>query len=171
MKKTLVMVLTLSVIVAIFAVAAPAYAAPDTGKGPGNGGNGGGNGNAGATGSNVLSAYMVDATAEVLGLLPADVAASFDAGETFYAIALANGFAEGDLAALLAEAKALATANAAADGLTIQAQMQLNTNMNTQSQLNDGICDGTGDCIQTDPINNLYAGTKSATKGRRGSKR
>ena len=169
----MIMVLTLSVIVAMFAVVAPAYAAPDTGKGPGNGG--GGNGNAGTTGTNILSAYMTDATASVLGLLPADVAASFEAGETFYTLALANGFAQDDLATLLADAQALAATNAAADGLVVQPQTQLNTNMSSQLNLNtatlspnDGICDGTGDC--TEPTNNLFSGEQSAKRGRRGNR-
>ncbi len=152
MKKTMMIVFTLGLLVAMFALVAPAYAAPDTGKGPGNGGTGGGNGNAGTTGPSILSAYMPDAAAEVLGLESANVAASFDTGETFYTIALANGFAQDDLAGLFAEARALATANAAADGLVIQAQTQLNTNLHTntatQSQLNGGTCDGTGNCAQ-----------------------
>ena len=178
MKKTLTMVLVLSVMVAMFAVVAPAYAAPDAGKGPGNSGNSGGGGAAGANSTNILSAYMADAAATVLGLDVLDVTASMDAGVTFYDIALAAGFPEADLAALLAEAQALAAANAAADGLSVQIQQQLKTNTAgqfqtntaTQTQVNDGVCDGTGECLQTDPATNLYSGTKTVSKGRRGGR-
>lgn len=174
MKKTLITVLALSIMVAMFAAVAPAYAAPDAGKGPGNGGNGGGA--AGANSTSILSTYMTDATATVLGLDPVYVADQLAAGETFYTIALAQGVAQEDLAGLFASARALATEMAAADGLIIQAQTQLNTatqlytNTATQSQLNDGTCDGTADCLQTDPATNLYAGTKTVSKGRRGGR-
>jgi hypothetical protein len=144
MKKTLLVVLALSVMVISFAAVAPAYAAPDAGKGPGNG-----SGNTGASSTSILSDYMPAAIAEALGLEISDVVARLDAGETCYTIATAEGYTAEEATVLFAEAQAKAVEAAAVDGLTIlqtQSRMQSNANSGTQNRLNDGTCDGTGDC-------------------------
>ena len=69
--------------------------------------------------------------------------------------------------------------NGAGDGLAIQDQIQLNDGTcdgTGDCLLNDGICDGTGDCLLNDGIcdgtddcvPNLYLGTSGGTRGRRG---
>ena len=150
MKKTLLVVLTLSVMVISFAAVAPAYAAPDAGKGPGNGGIGGnGSGNAGASSTSILSDYMPAVIAEALGLETSNVVARLDAGETCYTIAIAEGYTAEEATALYAEAQAKAVEAAAADGLTVlqtQSRIQSNASTGMQNRLNDGLCDGTGDC-------------------------
>ncbi|MBT3315628.1 MAG: hypothetical protein HN390_13550 [Anaerolineae bacterium] len=69
--------------------------------------------------------------------------------------------------------------NGAADGLSTQDQIQLHEQIQLQDGtcdgigdclLNDGICDGTGDCLQTDAIPNLYNSTNAGTRGRRGGR-
>ena len=179
MKKTLMTVLTISIFVAMFGVVGSAYAMPDTGNGPGNGGNGGGGNSGGTAGTNstsVLSVYMTEAMADVLGIDAVTLAGQLDAGETFYTIASAAGYSQDEISGLIANARSIATDLAAADGLSVQIQDQLNTNTasqlytNTtdQSQLNDGTCDGTGDCI---PTNNLYSGSKSSMNAGGGKQR
>ena len=182
MKKTLGTVLAITILaVAMFGAVGSAYAMADTGKGPGNNGNSGAGKStttAGENSTSVLSAYMTDAMATVLELDPVALTARLDAGETFYDIALAEGYTAEEWAVLFSTAQASATEAAAADGLTPQIQTQLNTNtaaqLNTnaatQSQLNDGTCDGTGDCLQTDPVPNLYTGANAGTGGRRGGR-
>jgi len=167
MKKTIMTVLTIAIFVAMFGFVGSAYAMSDAGKGPGNGG--GGNGGGSDTNStSILSTYMTDAMASVLGLDPADLAARLDAGETFYTIALAEGYTQDELADLFANAQALAMELAAADGLTVY-QTQNGTATNTRTY--DGTCDGTGDCTQTDAIPNLYSGSNvNGTRGRRGGR-
>lgn len=174
MKKTMFVVLAVAMFVAAFGAVGSAYAMESTGKGLGNGGNGGGNGAAGANGTSILSTYMTDAIASTLGLDPAEVADRLAAGETFYDIALSMGYTAEFIPELLESIKAAATEAAAVDGLTPQQQVQLNLHLNTQigiqSQLQDGTCDGTGDCLQTDPVPSLYTGANAGTRGYRGGR-
>ena len=163
MKKTLMIVLSVAVFVAMFGAVGSAYAMPDAGKGAGNGGGG----KATTNSTSILSTYMTDAMASVLGLDAADLAARLDAGETFYTVALAEGYTQDQLADLFASAQTLATDLAAADGLTVyQTQSGNATNMRTY----DGTCDGTGDCLLTDPIPNLYSSTNTGTRGHHGGR-
>jgi len=121
---------------------------------------------------------MTDAVASALGLDPAVVADRLAAGETFYDIAVSMGYTAETWPELFASVQAAATEAAAADGLSPQLQTQLNTNIagqfginrGTQAQLNDGTCDGTGDCLQTDPVPSLYTGANAGTRGRRGGR-
>lgn len=173
MKKTMIVVLAVAMFVAAFGAVGSAYAMENTGKGPGNGGSGnggGGNGAAGANGTSILSTYMSTAVADALGLDLTVVEERLAAGETFYDIALSMGYTAETWPELFASVQAAASEAAAADGLTPQQQIQLNTNLGTQSQLNDGTCDGTGDCLQTDPVPSLYTGANAGTRGRRGGR-
>jgi len=168
MKKTMIVVLAFAMFVAAFGAVGSAYAMEDAGKGPGNGGNGAnGNGAAGANGTSILSAYMDDAAASVLGLDTAEVAERLVAGETFYDIALSMGYTAETWQELFADAKAIALEAAAADGFVPQGQSQMNTNMGIQAQLHDGTCDGT--CM-SDPTLNLYSGSNAGMRGRRGGR-
>ena len=164
MKKTLITVLAVAMLVAVFGSVGSAYAMDNAGKGSGNGG---GKGAAGTTGTSILSTYMTDAVASALGLDATVVADRLAAGETFYDIALSMGYTAETWPELFASVQATATEAAAADGLV--PQIQLNTNLGIQSQLNDGTCDGTGDCV-SDPTLNLYSGTNAGTRGRRGGR-
>ncbi len=172
MKKTLIAVVAVAMFVAAFGAVGSAYAMEDAGKGPGNGGSGGGA--AGANGTSILSAYMTDAVASVLGLDPAVVTDRLASGETFYDIALSMGYTAETWPELFASVQAIAIEAAAADGLSPQMQdqlkIQLNTNLGTQSQLQDGTCDGTGDCLQIDPVLSLYTGANAGMRGRRGGR-
>jgi len=161
MKKTLMTVLAIAIFVAMFGVVGSAYAMSDTGKGPGNGG--------GGNGAEILSPYMTEAVASALGLEPTEVEERLAAGETFYDIILSMGYTVEFIPEFLASLQETAAEAATADGLTPQVQIQLNTNSFAQSQLADGTCDGTGDCTQ-DPVPNLYSGTNSGTRGRRGGR-
>lgn len=160
MKKTIITILAVAILVAVFGSVGSAYAMEDAGKGPGNGG-------VGTTGTSILSSYMTDAVASALGLDATVVADRLAAGETFYDIALSMGYTAETWPELFASVRATATEAAAADGLV--PQIQLNTNLGTQSQLQDGTCDGTGDCV-SDPILNLYSGTNAGTHGHRGGR-
>ena len=170
MKKTLMTVLAIAIFVSMFGAVGSAYAMSDTGKGPGNGGNTGGGNSTAAAGDNstsILSAYIVDAMASTLDLDIATLATRLDAGETFYDIALAEGYTAEEWTVLFASVQVDATEAALADGLT--PKNQLNTNLGIQNRINDGTCDGTGDCTQ-DPVPNLYSGTNTGTRGRRGGR-
>ena len=170
MKKTIITILAVAMLVAVFGGVSSAYAMEDAGKGPGNGGNGGnGNGTAaaGANGTSILSPYMTDAAATALGLDITEIEERLADGETFYDIALSLGYTEEFIPEFLESLQTSAAEAAAADGLI--PQTQLNTNLGTQSQLNDGTCDGTGDCV-SDPIPNLYSGSNTGTQGRRGGR-
>ena len=173
MKKTLITVFAVAMLVAVFGGVGSAYAMEDAGKGPGNGGGGNGTGTAtaGSNGTSVLSPYMADAAASALNLDPAEVADRLAAGETFYDIALSMGYTAEFIPEFLDSVQTAAAEAAAVDGLVPQTQLntQLNTNLGTQSQLNDGTCDGTGDCV-SDPTLNLYSGSNSGTRGRRGGR-
>ncbi|MCF6278240.1 MAG: hypothetical protein L3J16_05750 [Anaerolineales bacterium] len=162
MKKTLIVLL---VVVAMFAAVAPAYAAPDAGKGPGNGGNG-----AVGTNGSILSNYMTDAMASVLGVDAADLAARLNAGETFYTIALAKGYTAEELPALFSSVRDLATEMAAADGLTpyaMQGQMQGRGQFNAGT----GMGYGANGSPQFDPALCAMSGTNAAAGGFRGGQR
>lgn len=165
MKKTIITILAVAMLVAVFGSVGSAYAMEDAGKGPGNGGFGWGD--SGTTGTGILSTYMTDAVASALSLDATVVADRLAAGETFYDIALSMGYTAETCPELFASVRATATEAAAADGLV--PQTQLNTNLGTQSQLNDGTCDGTGDCV-SDPSLNLYSGSNTGTHGHRGGR-
>lgn len=66
--------------------------------------------------------YMVAALAERLNLTIDQVDTRINAGETMYAIALAEGIAEVDLPAFLVEVRTAAINAAVADGVVTQAQ-------------------------------------------------
>jgi hypothetical protein len=165
MKKTIMAVLTVAIFVAMLGVAGTAYAMPDAGKGPGNG-----SGSAGTNSTSILSAYMTEAMASVLGLDPADLTARLDSGETFYTIALSLGYTQDQLADLFASVQALAIELAAADGITV---VQAQNGNGNRSRTYIGTCDGTGDCVptptyDTSTVASLYTG---ANGGRRGGRR
>lgn len=152
MKKTLGTVLAITILaVAMFGAVGSAYAMADTGKGPGNGGGGNGATAAGTNSTGTLSAYTTDAMASVLGLDPVELAARLDAGETFYTIALAEGYTQDQFADLFASVQSIATDLAATDGVIIY-QNQNGNAAGSQSGIYDGTCDGTGDCI-AEPLN------------------
>jgi hypothetical protein len=162
MKKTIITILAVAMLVAVFGGVSSAYAMEDAGKGPGNG-----TAAAGENGTSILSTYMTDAAATALGLDVTEVEERLAAGETFYDIALSLGYTPEFIPEFLASLQASAAEAAAADGLV--PQTQLNTNLGIQSQLNDGTCDGTGDCV-SDPIPNLYSGSNAGMQGRRGGR-
>lgn len=166
MKKTLITILTVAALVAIFGGISPAYAMEDAGKGPGNGGNGNGSASNGANGTSVLSPYMNIELANALGLDLTEVEDRLASGETCYDIALSMGYTAEFLPTFINSLQERAANAAAADGIT--QQTQLNTNLGTQSQLNDGICDGTGSCLQSTPTANPNNGTNAGTRGYRG---
>ncbi len=80
--------------------------------------------------------------------------------------------------------------NGAVDGLSTQDQIQLHEQIHLQDGtcdgtgdcllndgicdgtgdclLNDGICDGTGDCLNAEPDTNLYKNSNVGTRGQRG---
>ena len=159
MKKTLITVIAVAMFVAAFGAVGSAYAMEETGKGPGNGGYG-------STDPGILSTYMNDAVAYTFGLDPVEVADRLAAGETYYDIAISMGYTEEFAPVLVENIRDMAIEAAAADGLQIQTQ--LNTNLGTQTQLHDGTCDGTADCLQNYTAPNLYTGSNAGMHGRRG---
>lgn len=73
------------------------------------------------TGMGIMHEYMVDALADKLDLSVDEVSERLLAGETMYAIALAEGIAEADIPEFLAEVRARAFEAAVADGVITQA--------------------------------------------------
>jgi len=69
-----------------------------------------------------LHDYMIKAMAEAVGLSETEFEARHDAGETFYQIALAEGFTTNEIPALMQDARAKALDAAAADGVISQEQ-------------------------------------------------
>ena len=112
MKKTLLIVTLL--VVALGALGVGVVAAQD-GEPPY-----GGRGVADGTGT--LHDYMEKAMADAVGLTVDAFEARHDAGETFYQIALAEGFTAEEIPALMQEARANALDAAAKDGVISQEQ-------------------------------------------------
>jgi hypothetical protein len=71
-----------------------------------------------------LHDYMEKALADKLGISLATVEAQFDAGKTFYQIALDNGIAQADLPAFMQEVRTNAINAALADGVITQSQAE-----------------------------------------------
>ena len=112
MKKTLLIVaLTILALAALGAGVAFAQGEnpPFAGRGMGDG-------------SGVLHDYMEKAMADAVGLSVEEFEARHDAGETFYQIALAEGFTAEEIPALMQNARDTALGAAASDGVITQAQ-------------------------------------------------
>ncbi len=75
-------------------------------------------------GRGLLYEYMVKAMAEVVGLPVADFEARHTAGETFYQIALSQGFTAEEIPALMVTARTKALEAAVADGVISQEQAE-----------------------------------------------
>ncbi|MBC8336966.1 MAG: hypothetical protein H8E29_17050 [Anaerolineales bacterium] len=164
MKKTLGTVLVITVMaVAMFSAVGPASAMSETRRGPGNGGYGNG-----ANPAGLLSPYMIDAMASLFELEPAELTARLEAGETCYTIALEKGYSAEEIADLFANAQSAATKLAAADGVTLQPQKGMG--LGVQVRLQDGTCDGTGTCLQTDGTFGLGMGVNGGGRGTRGGR-
>ncbi len=73
-------------------------------------------------GAGLLHDYMVKAMADAVGLSVDEFEARHDAGETFYQIALAEGYSAEEIPALMQAARAEALDAAAADGVITQEQ-------------------------------------------------
>ena len=104
MKRNILLALVAALTISLVATSA-AFA---QGRGPG------GNGLSDGTGINLevnLSDYMPSAIAEVLGLSLDEVNAQLASGETFYTIALAQGYTADQLPKIRSEAIAVAAAN------------------------------------------------------------
>ena len=116
MKKTLLIVALLTLAIAalgVGVVAAQGGQPPVSGYGPGmiwDGDEG------------PLHDYMIKAMAEAVGLSETEFEFRHDAGETFYQIALAEGFTADEIPALMQDARAKALDAAAADGVISQEQ-------------------------------------------------
>ncbi|MBU0512788.1 MAG: hypothetical protein KJ638_13960 [Chloroflexi bacterium] len=170
MKKiVLLAAVILGIIILSFSTVAPALAAELDRSGPGNGGGGaggstgGGSGHQGTTGTGtgvpvndninldgVLSDLIHANLATALGIIPEELAARLDAGETLTQIALSLGFDSATISDILTQARADALAQAIASGLITQEQadwLASRGNQTPAASYGDGICDGTGDCV------------------------
>lgn len=78
-----------------------------------------------ADGTGPMHQYMQQAMAEALGLSVDEFAARHNAGETFYQIALAEGFTAEEIPALMQAARAKGLDTAAAAGAITQEQAEL----------------------------------------------
>jgi hypothetical protein len=155
MKRNIFLALVAALTISLVATGA-AFA---QGNGPG------GNGTSTGTSVNMevtLSNYMPAAMADVLGLSVNQINSSLASGETFYTIALAQGYTADQLSALMTSVRSKAIDMATADGVLTadQAAFLLNNqyggnargngagtaNMySTGNGTGTGICDGT--CI------------------------
>ena len=174
MKRNIVLALVAALTISMVAAGA-AFA-----QGPGPGGNGVN------TGTNVnmevtLSNYMPSAKAEVLGLNIDDVSAQLASGETFYTIALAQGYTADQLPALMTSIREKAIALATAAGAVSADQGSFLpgnqyggnargngagvANMYSTGNGNDtGLCDGT--CIPQN-LSQTTGGSMQRQGGRR----
>ena len=165
MKRNIVLALVAAITISMVAAGA-AFA-----QGPGPGGNGA------STGTNVnmevtLSNYMPSAIAEVLGLSVDEVDAQLASGETFYTIALAQGYTDDQLPVLMTSVREKAVALATAAGVDQSSFLLSNqyggnaygngagtANMySTGDETGTCICDGT--CIPQNnaiSMNNTYS--------------
>ena len=112
MKKTLLIVTTL--VVTLGALSVGVVSAQEGGPPYGQRGV--------ADGTGTLHDYMEEAMADAVGLSVDAFEARHDAGETFYQIALAQGFTAEEIPALMQEARANALDAAAKDGVISQEQ-------------------------------------------------
>jgi len=104
-----------------------------------------------------LHDYMVAALADALNLTVEDVDARLTAGETMYAIALAEGIAAEDMQAFLTDVRTTAINAAVADGVITQAQadrMIARAQRGAGSRMGTGTCTGTG--IGTRPGSGMH---------------
>ena len=112
MKKTLLIVALVVLAVAALGVGvafAQAEAPTFGGRGPGDG-------------TGPLHEYMVKAMADAVGLSVTEFESRHDAGETFYQIALAEGYSAEEIPALMQTARGKALDAAVADGVLSQEQ-------------------------------------------------
>ncbi|MBI3240964.1 MAG: hypothetical protein HYZ49_01560 [Chloroflexi bacterium] len=135
MNKKLIVITGIAVLalaLASFVLAGPAYAQgatpPTPGYGPGSGsGMMGGYGQHGrmmyqSTGNGLMHDAMLDELAKALDLSREELDARIATGETPAQIALAQGLSREDFVKIMADARAVALAQAVADGALTQAQ-------------------------------------------------
>ena len=167
MKKTFLVFTILGIAVLALGMTSPAMAATPLRGGPGNGGGAGGNGSGGnghqgalGTGTGVpveqnialdgvLSDLIHDNLADALGISSTDLAERLEGGETISQIVLSLG-SDLDISEILTQARTDALIQAVNDGLITQVQadwLASRGNRNPAASYGDGICDGTGDCI------------------------
>jgi hypothetical protein len=113
MKKSLLFALTLAAVAGLFIVGAVLAQGenPPFGRGPGDG-------------TVNLYDYMKKAMADALGLQVNEFETRHDAGDTFYELAISEGFAAEEVPALMREARNAALNAAAADGVITQEQAE-----------------------------------------------
>jgi hypothetical protein len=138
MKKTLI-ALVLAVLALGTLSVGVAFA---KGNGPGNG-----NGTMGG-GTGLLTDYMDQAKADALGISLDEFQSRIDAGETFYQIALSEGFTVEQFPALMQDARIAAVSAAVADGVITDDQADWMSSRgagrNGTPRMNGtGTCDGT----------------------------
>jgi hypothetical protein len=112
MKKIIVIAFLLAATIGLMVTGvalAQGETPPFGGRGPGDG-------------SGLLHDYMEKAMADAVGLTLEEFAARHDAGETFYQIALSEGYTAEEIPALMQNARNAALDAAAADGVITQGQ-------------------------------------------------
>ena len=160
MKKSFLVLTILGIAVLALGVTSPALAAAPLRGGPGKGG---GNGHQGALGmgtgvpveqnialDGVLSDLIHDNLVDALGISSTDLAERLEDGETISQIGLSLGFNLDTISEIMTQARTDALAQGVADGLVTQEQANWwasRGNRNPAAGYGDGICDGTGDCI------------------------
>ena len=135
MKKTLLIVALLILAIGalgVGVVAAQSGQPPVSGYGPGMMWDGD---------EGLLHDYMIKAMAEAVGLTETEFESRHDAGETFYQIALAEGFTTDEIPALMQDARAKALDAATADGVISQEQADW---MNSRGFGRGGMMNGFG---------------------------
>ena len=153
----------LGIAVLALGITSPALAAAPLRGGPGNGGGDGGNGNGhqGALGTGVpikqnnaldgvLSDLIHDNLVDALGISSTELAKRLEDGETISQIGLSLGFDLDTISEILTQVRADALIQAVDDGLITQEQADWwasRGNRNPAAGYGDGVCDGTGDCI------------------------
>ena len=168
MKKTFFVFTILGIAVLALGITSPALAAAPLRGGPGNGGGAGGNGSGGnghqgalGTGTGVpieqnialdgvLSDLIHANLATALGISDTELAARLEAGETISQIGLSLGFDLDTINETLTQARIAAMAQGVETGLITQKQADWwasRGNRNPAAGYGDGVCDGTGDCI------------------------
>ena len=99
-------------------------------------------------GTGLLHDYMSEAMAKALGVSVDDLAASHDAGETFYDLAIAKGYAGEEIYTLMQDARISALNDAAKDGVITQEQAEwMNSRGGHRGGMGgfgNGTCDGSG---------------------------
>jgi len=161
MKKTIFVFTIFAVALLAFSAASPVLAAEAQRGGPGNGG--GGSGNQGeldtSTGvpveqnialEGILEDLIHENLATAFGISLEELTARLDADETISQIGLSLGFDLTTINEILARARTDALAQAVATGLITQVQadwLASRGNQDPAASNEDGICDGTGDCL------------------------